>query len=107
MRQEYYITLHSQLGPRDGTLSIAANGSLLSGTLTLLGFENPVTGRMEGDGTVILSHPLQTAIDSYPCRSVFSSWGATLQGIVYLGTCSMRWSGVRRGRAGTSEECRE
>ena len=52
MRQEYYITLHSQLGPRDGTLSIAADGSLLSGTLTLLGFENPVTGRMEGDGTV-------------------------------------------------------
>ena len=83
MQKEYQVTLHSQLGPRDGRLSITSSGGSIAGVLTLLGFENPVTGRENGGGGFTLFHPLRTSV------------GTELSGTAYLKQCSMHWSGKR------------
>ena len=95
MQKEYQVTLHSQLGPRDGRLSITSSGGSIAGVLTLLGFENPVTGRENGGGGFTLFHPHRTTVGNYPCESVFTSVGTELSGTAYLKQCSMHWSGKR------------
>lgn len=42
--KQYKMVLESQLGPREGTLRLEEDNGLLKGTITLLGYENPVSG---------------------------------------------------------------
>lgn len=106
MKELYEIILHSQLGPRKGTLCLEGTGGQLCGVLSLLGYENPVRGTRGEAGTVTLSHSLRTAVGEHPCRSVLKLSGSTLSGTAELAGCRMDWSG-RRLPAGTEDGSRE
>ena len=45
MREEYHVTLYSQMGPREGRLDLQYEGSAVTGSLELMGRRNPV-GRL-------------------------------------------------------------
>lgn len=60
--EAYKLLLKSQLGPREGTLRLEADHGVLTGTLTLLGHENPVSGEWTSAHSFRLSHHLQTAV---------------------------------------------
>ena len=42
MREEYHVTLYSQMGPREGRLVLQYEGSAVTGSLELMGRRNPV-----------------------------------------------------------------
>ena len=44
MREEYHVTLYSQMGPREGRLDLQYEGSAVTGSLELMGRRNPVHG---------------------------------------------------------------
>lgn len=95
MKQCYKVTLHSQLGPREGTLYLDGSDSQLWGGLCLVGHENRVTGTRDGPDAFTLLHPLRTALGEHQCRSVFTLSGGNLTGIAHLENgCQMRWSGT-------------
>lgn len=75
MQKEYQVTLHSQLGPRDGRLSITSSGGSIAGVLTLLGFENPVTGRENGGGGfTLISSPPAPRWGTIPVSPFLPAW---------------------------------
>ena len=41
MAERYRVTLHSQMGPREGLLTLEHTGSYVSGSLELMGFVPP------------------------------------------------------------------
>lgn len=95
MKELYELILHSQLGPRPGLLSLLRRGPDVSGTLSLAGYENNVSGQWDGARTLTLLHSLRTAVGTHRCRSVLTLAGETLTGIAELETCTLRWSGRR------------
>lgn len=50
MREEYHVTLYSQMGPREGRLVLQYEGSAVTGSLELMGRRNPVHGVRSEDG---------------------------------------------------------
>lgn len=44
----YHVIVESPLGERGGTLILYERGGAVTGTLSLLGVNNPVTGSREG-----------------------------------------------------------
>lgn len=60
---EYKIVLESQLGSREGTLQLEDQNGVLTGTITLLGYENSVSGEWIGDHLFRVSHQLRTILD--------------------------------------------
>ena len=44
MREEYHVTLYSQMGPREGRLDLQYEGSAVTGSLELMGRRNPING---------------------------------------------------------------
>lgn len=96
MQQQYQLTLHSQMGPREGTLALQREGDgSVWGTLFLAGYENQVRGTWNGEGVLTLFHSLRTAVGDHACRSVLRLVGGTLQGTAELGECKLKWSGKR------------
>lgn len=89
MAEEYDIVLESPLGERFGALRWTERNGAVEGTLTLLGFENPVTGRREGR-TLALTHPLRTVLSTLRCETQ-----AELRGDGLTGTVSSRRSQFR------------
>ena len=86
MTEHYDILLESPLGERSGTLRFTERNGAVEGTLTLLGFENSVTGQREGR-ILTLTHPLRTVLSTLRCET-----RAELRGDSLSGTVSSRWS---------------
>lgn len=93
--EEYKVVLESQLGPREGSLRFAEQEGKLQGVLTLLGFENPVSGERTGDGSFHLCHHLRTLVSDLVCDSEFELKGNGISGILYNGRNVMQWHGEK------------
>lgn len=93
--EAYKLLLKSQLGPREGTLRLEADHGVLTGTLTLLGHENPVSGEWTSAHSFRLSHHLQTAVSDLVCVSEFEVTQGQLTGTVQAGRTVMLWSGEK------------
>ena len=69
MTEQYQVTIQSQMGPREGVLTLSYQGSYITGSLDLVGYVNTVQGVLAEDGTLHL-HPIQTAVSTIPCETV-------------------------------------
>ena len=78
--EQYKIVLESQLGPREGILRLEDRNELLKGTITLLGYENPVSGEWTGEHSIRLSHYLHTQISDLSCVSRLEIQGDIITG---------------------------
>lgn len=89
----YQITLESPLGQRSGQLTLRGGNGLVAGTLSLLGFENPVEGTQEGP-LLRLHHPLRTRVSRLDCETVLRTAEGALEGTVQVGPTCMRICGT-------------
>lgn len=94
MAERYQVTLYSQMGPREGLLTIHRAGSYVSGTLRLMGYENEAQGVRGEDGTVYLFHAIQTAVSTLLCQTVLELQEGRLRGVSTAKRCRIRWEGV-------------
>lgn len=94
MTRQYQVTLHSQMGPRHGTLRLEENGQKLSGTLSLLNCDNQVQGAWVGEGQIRLTHLIRSVVSDHKCVSTFRLEGDTLSGeaVTSCGV-TMPWEG--------------
>lgn len=89
----YRVTLESPLGPRPGLLRLEALDGEVTGTLSLLGFDNAVSGRRLDARRLLLTHGLRTAVSSLSCESILELDGAALIGTACTGNLEMSWRG--------------
>ena len=94
MAEQYRVTLYSQMGPREGTLTIDRAGTYVSGSLRLMGYENEAQGVRSEDGAVHLFHTIQTAVSAIPCETVLELREGLLKGVSTATCCRIRWEGV-------------
>lgn len=100
MTSQFHITLQSPMGPREGHLRLKVSERGVTGTLALLGFEQPVEGEMRSDGRIRLSHCLQTAVSNMTCETVLHVMqDGSLHGSLHTGKERMRISGERESLA--------
>lgn len=92
---EYKVVLESQLGPREGSLRLAEQEGKLQGVLTLLGFENAVSGECTGEGAFHLCHHLRTLVSDLVCDSEFALEENRISGTLHYGRNVMRWHGEK------------
>ncbi len=90
----YQVIVESPLGERSGTLILHERGGAVTGTLSLLGVSNPVTGSREGE-TLTLRHTLQTTLNAFECETQLHSDGAALRGVVHIGVIRMPLKGMQ------------
>ena len=105
MTATYQIVLESPMGERWGTLSLIEEGPQLRGTLSLLGFDNPVRGTREGDAVRLLHH-MRTAVSDLDCVTELRQAAGTLTGITQTGRARMKFYGTAvppERRPGTEE----
>ena len=103
--EQYKIVLESQLGRREGTLQLENQNGALTGMITLLGYENPVSGEWTGEHSIRLSHHLHTQISDLSCISVFEMDGDTITGILKNDRNVMKWHGKKEtGKKGGNAE---
>ena len=95
IRQEYHVTLYSQMGPREGRLVLQYEGSAVTGSLELMGRRNPVHGVRSEDGHLCLSHAIRTAVSTLFCETALELHGERLTGVTTADVCRMRWEGSR------------
>ena len=81
MREEYHVTLYSQMGPREGRLDLQYEGSAVTGSLELMGRRNPVHGVRSEDGHLCLSHAIRTAVSTLFCETALELHGERLTGV--------------------------
>lgn len=98
MREQYQVTLHSQMGPREGRLSLCYEGHLIFGSLELMGHSNKIQGVLGEDGRLAISHVIQTAVSTFRCETVLELCGDHLSGLTTAEPCQMRWDGVLLSR---------
>lgn len=110
MKTKYKIFLDSQLGVREGALTLNTEKGKAKGILALLGFENPVNGEYTGQ-IYHLRHKLHTLMRELSCTTTFEVAGDKLSGIVETENAKM----VLRGhtiptkeylQGGEEKECR-
>ena len=104
--EQYRIVLESQLGPREGILQIKDQNGILKGAITLLGYENPVSGERTGEYSIRLFHHLHTQISDLFCVSVFEMEGDKITGVLQSGMNVMKWHGERE-KGGCAENGRK
>ncbi len=92
METRYRMTLESQLGPRTGLLRLEDAGGRISGVLSLLGFDNTVSGRLDAH-RMRLTHGLRTAVSVLNCESILDLDGSILTGTLRTEGYEMRWHG--------------
>ena len=68
MAHTYDIVLDGQLGQRFGTLIWTETDGNVSGRISLLGFDNPVSGKRDGR-RLELVHKLRTALSTLDCET--------------------------------------
>ena len=90
----YHVIVKSPLGERGGTLILYERGGAVTGTLSLLGVNNPVTGSREGE-TLTLRHTLQTALNAFACETRLRDEGAVLRGVIHIGVVHMPLQGQK------------
>lgn len=107
--EQYKIVLESQLGPREGMLQLEERDGALEGTITLLGYENPVSGQWIGEHSIRLSHGLHTQISDLSCISIFEMDGNTIVGTLQNDRNTMKWRGEKETgqKGGDVEDGRE
>ena len=93
--EEYRLVLKSQLGPREGLLRVDVQQDAVTGSLTLLGYENPVSGVRIGEHTLRLFHHLRTAVNDLSCVSVFEVQGDRISGTLQIDGNFMQWCGEK------------
>ncbi len=81
MTQKYYVVLDAQLGQRFGTLVLNETNGNISGSFSLLGFDNPVSGRYTNQG-LELKHKLRTALSTLDCETHVELCDDELFGVV-------------------------
>ena len=91
---DYEIVVESQLGPRHGTLSMEETDDVVSGILSLLGFENSVTGKREGK-KLCLHHKLRTLVSQLTCRTDLELQESSLTGTIHSEFGSMKIHGQK------------
>ena len=93
-RYDYDIVVESPLGERRGTLTVEETGSAISGSLSLLGFENHVAGKREGH-MLYLHHRLRTLFNQLTCLSELRLQGDSLFGTIRSEFGSMKVRGEK------------
>ena len=93
MRLCYRVTLESHLGPRPGLLQLEFLDGRIGGTLSLLGFDNAVSGRRLGEHKLVLTHSLRTAVSVLPCESTLEWNGSALTGTTRTAGEQLSWRG--------------
>ena len=94
MTERYQVTLHSQMGPRTGLLTLERRGGYFTGLLELMGYENTVQGVQAEDGNLHLFHMIRTAVHPLLCETVLALQGGRLTGETTAKACRIRWEGV-------------
>lgn len=94
MTHTYDVVLDGQLGQRFGQLRWKENGSSVEGMFFLLGVQNPIRGRREGN-TLVLTHELKTAVSTLSCQTRAELSGSSLTGIVVTNPGSFRFHGTK------------
>ena len=103
MSESYDIVLDSQLGERRGTLTIDSESGCVRGRISLVGFDNAVTGERRG-GVLYLRHELSTLMSTLKCRSVIRLAGEILTGTVDTGGAVMKLRGTRKPKGAEQDE---
>ena len=93
--EEYRIVLESQLGPRNGTLRLDGKNGAVTGTLTLLGHDNSVSGQWISTHSLHLSHHLHTAVSDLSCVSELELEGEKVFGMLYSNRDRMKLHGEK------------
>lgn len=91
--EKYRLILESQLGPREGILQLTEDKGKAEGTLTLLGYENPVSGEWLSEDTLRLSHSLHTQVSDLICVSLLRIDNDKIVGTLKNETNVMKWHG--------------
>ena len=94
MTERYQVTIHSQMGPREGVLTLCYQGSYVTGSLELVGYVNMVQGVRAADGTLYLFHPIQTVVSTIPCETVLQLQAGSLYGTSTSKSARMQWEGT-------------
>lgn len=94
MKESYDIVLEGQLGERRGRLEWDESDGAVHGRLSLLGFDNVLTGERNG-GILHLTHELRTHVGRLACRSTIALQGERLYGAVVTGSASLPLRGER------------
>lgn len=99
MTHTYDVVLDGQLGQRFGQLRWKENGSSVEGMFFLLGVQNPIRGRREGN-TLVLTHELKTAVSTLSCQTRAELSGSSLTGIVVTNPAAFAFT-ERKQQKGT------
>ena len=94
MTEQYQVTIQSQMGPREGVLTLSYQGNYVTGSLDLVGYVNTIQGVRAADGTLHLFHPIQTAVSTIPCETVLNLREGNLRGTSTSKSARMRWEGT-------------
>lgn len=95
MTQKYDVILEAQMGQRFGTLVLDETDGNIKGVFSLLGFDNPVSGRCTG-GRLVLRHKLRTILSTLNCETQAELRGDTLSGVVISQYNRMKLHGKKR-----------
>ena len=94
MTEQYQVTIQSQMGPREGVLTLSYQGNYITGSLDLVGYVNTIQGVQAADGTLHLFHPIRTVVSTIPCETVLNLRAGSLQGTSTSKSARMRWEGT-------------
>ena len=101
MTARYHIIVDSPLGERPGELTLYESPEGVSGTMTLLGWDNPVAGAREGD-SLRLEHRLHTLVSDLRCVTTLRPAPGGLAGTVQAGRVRMDLRGTKFEREGAA-----
>lgn len=93
--EHYSITLDSPLGPKQGTLAIEGSVTQVTGTLSILGRDNPFTGERLENGQIRILHELRTAFSTLPSEALLSFDEDHVTGSVNAGGIAFAVRGVK------------
>ena len=91
MQESYDIVLDSQLGERYGTLTIDCTDGKINGVISLVGFDNAVSGELRSG-----VHELSTIVSTLKCSSVIQLIGEKMTGTVSTGSAVMKLHGTKK-----------
>lgn len=95
MTESFSIVLDSQLGPRTGILSLEYDQKEVTGSLSILGVENPVTGEWLEGGRLRLSHSIHTRMNAFSCQSLLEFHQDQMTGTIWMDETKMRCYGKK------------
>ena len=93
MTIRYQIIVDSPLGSRSGVLALRETAGRVTGTLSLLGGDNPVEGTREGQ-TLHLRHALRTRVSQLDCETALRLADGAMEGTIRVGPTCMQIRGT-------------